>query len=85
MDGTDPIENYDAIHAELVQYNEQLAERPHIVVVTKSELPDAEPVSMKLKEHINSDVLLISAVTGAGLDSLTHAILRELEQQKIAQ
>ena len=84
MDGTDPIENYDAIHAELVQYNEQLAERPHIVVVTKSELPDAEPVSMKLKEHINSDVLLISAVTGAGLDSLTHAILRELEQQKIA-
>ncbi|MFL2871268.1 MAG: GTPase ObgE [Pirellulaceae bacterium] len=85
MDGTDPIENYDAIYSELVQYNEQLAERPHIVVVTKSELPDAEIICMQLKEHINSDVLLISAVTGSGLDALTHAILRELAQQKVAQ
>lgn len=85
MDGTDPIENYDAIHSELVQYNEQLAQRPHIVVVTKSELPDAQQIRATLAEHIGSEVLLISAVTGMGLDALTNAILHELDEQKVAQ
>ena len=85
MDGTDPIQNYDAIHSELVQYNEQLAQRPHIVVVTKSELPDAQQIRAQLAEHIGSEVLLISAVTGMGLDALTNAILHELDGQRIAQ
>ena len=42
MDGTDPLENYHAITDELVQYNEQLGQRPQLVAVTKAELPDAE-------------------------------------------
>ena len=38
MDGTDPLENYHAITDELVQYNEQLGQRPQLVAVTKAEL-----------------------------------------------
>ena len=41
IDGSDPLENYDAIRAELVQYDARLGERPEIVAVTKAELPGA--------------------------------------------
>ena len=63
MDGTDPLENYHAITDELVQYNEQLGQRPQLVAVTKAELPDAEQVRDQLAAATNSDVFLISSVT----------------------
>jgi GTP-binding protein len=78
LDGTEPLENYRAIRNELRQYNEQLCQRPEIVVVTKCELPDAADIRQQLTEHLQRDVLLISAVTGQGLNHLTRAIAREM-------
>ncbi len=80
MDGTDPLENYHAITDELVQYNEQLGQRPQLVAVTKAELPDAEQVRDQLAAAINSDVFLISSVTGQGLNELSNAIFQALQQ-----
>ena len=80
MDGTDPLENYHAITDELVQYNEQLGQRPQLVAVTKAELPDAEQVRDQLAAARNSDVFLISSVTGQGLNELSNAIFQALQQ-----
>ena len=80
MDGTDPLENYYAITDELVQYNEQLGQRPQLVAVTKAELPDAEQVRDQLAAATNSDVFLISSVTGQGLNELSNAIFQALQQ-----
>ena len=80
MDGTDPLENYRAITDELVQYNEQLGQRPQLVAVTKAELPDAEQVRDQLAAATNSDVFLISSVTGQGLNELSNAIFQALQQ-----
>lgn len=80
MDGTDPLENYHAITDELVQYNEQLGQRPQLVAVTKAELPDAEQVRDRLAAATNSDVFLISSVTGQGLNELSDAIFQALQQ-----
>lgn len=80
MDGTDPLENYHAITDELVQYNEQLGQRPQLVAVTKAELPDAERVRDQLAAATNSDVFLISSVTGQGLNELSNAIFQALQQ-----
>lgn len=80
MDGTDPLENYHAITDELVQYNEQLGQRPQLVAVTKAELPDAEQVRDQLAAVTNSDVFLISSVTGQGLNELSNAIFQALQQ-----
>ena len=80
MDGTDPLENYHAITDELVQYNEQLGQRPQLVAVTKAELPDAEQVRDQLAAATNSDVFLISSVTGQGLNELSNAIFQALQQ-----
>jgi len=78
MDGTDPIENYQTIRQELVKYNPALAERPEIVAITKSELPTAAEIHEQLAQTMEGNVLLISAVTGDGLNQLTGRILQYL-------
>jgi GTP-binding protein len=73
-DGTDPLENYRAIRRELVEYNDRLGQRPEVVAVTKCELPDAEAVRDQLRKECSTEVLLISAVTGQGLNTLVGAV-----------
>lgn len=70
LDGSDPIANYRAIRGELEQYGHGLAERPEIVAVSKAELPGAADVQRQLAATIGREVLLFSAVTGQGLDTL---------------
>ena len=74
IDGSDPLDNYRAIRNELIQYNELLGERPEIIAITKSELPGSQDVHQRFTEHLEHEVLLISAVTGNGLNQLTHQI-----------
>ncbi len=81
MDGSDPLENYQAIHSELTQYNEKLSQRPEIVVVTKADLPESSDIRDQLAESLDRDVILISAVTGQGLNQLTGKIARLLDEQ----
>jgi GTP-binding protein len=78
MDGTDPIENYKVIREELEQYSQELAQRPEIPVVSKAELPGSKEVCQQLEEAIGKEVLLISAVTGEGLNRLIHRIAEVL-------
>jgi GTP-binding protein len=79
MDGTDPVENYDHIRDELLQFDKTLGERPEIVAVTKSEIGGAEEVRDRLAERMKSPPLVISAVTGQGLNDLTSAIVAALD------
>jgi GTP-binding protein len=80
MDGSNPVENYRAIRGELEQYGHGLAERPEIIAVSKAELPGAAEVRQRLAAETGREVLLFSAVTGQGLDTLlarAHSLLRE--------
>ncbi len=77
-DGTDPVANYRAIRAELESYDPQLGRRPEIPVVTKADLPAAEEIRRRLEESLGRQVLLISAVTGEGLNRLVGQIAQLL-------
>lgn len=79
-DQTDPIENYLQIREELRLYDEELAGRPEVVAVTKSELADSEAAAELLEERIGRPVLRISSVTGKGLPQLLQATLRMLDE-----
>lgn len=79
VDGSDPISNYKKIRLELEKYNEQLTQRPELVVVTKSELPLASEIFEKLKSTVDHEVILISAVTGHGIKPLIHKIAQLLK------
>jgi GTPase len=81
-DGSDPVENYQAIRGELVQYGRGLGERPEVVAVSKAELPGAAEVQQRLAEATGLDVLLFSSVTGQGLDRLlqqAHTLRQQTE------
>ncbi len=83
QDGSQPLENYQTIRAELEKYSQELGARPEIVVVTKSELPEAEEVRAELDNHVSGDVLLISAVTGDGLNDLLRRITQTLDDRPV--
>ncbi len=80
LDGTDPSTNYRTIREELKRYDPQLGQRPEVLAVTKADLPGAEQVRQRLQADLGRPVLLISAVTGRGLDELVQTIVRTLEQ-----
>lgn len=80
MDQSDPIENYRNIREEMALYDPTLAERAEIVVVSKSELPDADAVAELLSEATGHPVHTISAATGAGLKELVARIVAQLEE-----
>jgi GTP-binding protein len=82
VDGSDPLGNYETIRTELVQYDAKLGERPEIVVVSKAELPGASDVREALAARTDQDVLLISAVTGQGLNQLVQRIAAVLHERQ---
>ncbi|HZN49934.1 MAG TPA: GTPase ObgE [Methylomirabilota bacterium] len=80
--GRDPIEDLKTINQELAAYSPDLAARPQIVVANKSDLPDAAPNRERVERHCASkglSLLVISAVTGAGLTDLVREIARRLD------
>ena len=79
LDESDPIENYHVIRNELVQFNDMLHQRKEIVAVTKAELPIADEIHTRLFKELNGPILLISAVTGQGLNDLRNVIVEALE------
>lgn len=90
MDGSDPVENYQTIRAELSAYSRDLAERPEIVAVTKGELPAAAEAASALKSLLGSgpgspQVHCISAVTGDGLGELLEEIWTKLGEARAEQ
>ncbi len=85
VDGSDPIENYRAIRRELVEYSEALGQRAEVIAVTKAELPGAAEVQQRLASELSREVLLISSVTGQGLNTLVRAVARELDARHTAE
>jgi GTP-binding protein len=78
LDGSDPVANYYAVRKELVEYKSILGDRPEIPAISKAELPGAAAVRDRLAHALGGEVLMISAVTGQGLNLLIQAIARLL-------
>jgi GTP-binding protein len=78
LDGSDPVANYHTVRHELQEYKASLGARPEIVAVTKAELPGASDVHRQLQGVVPGPLLLISAVTGQGLNVLVQAIAGRL-------
>jgi GTP-binding protein len=83
VDGSDPVRNYRMIRHELAQYSPALAERPELVVVTKMDLTGAAEARDRIALELGREVLSISAVTGAGIPRLLHAIRERLGERPL--
>jgi GTP-binding protein len=85
--GRDPIDDLQVINQELAAYSAALAARPQIVVANKTDLPDAAPNRERVERHCASKgltLLVISAVTGAGLTDLVREVARRLDSMSAA-
>ncbi|MDA0659702.1 MAG: GTPase ObgE [Planctomycetota bacterium] len=81
QDRTDPLQNYLTIRDELREYDVDLTTRTEIVAISKGELPSALEQQQRLAEHLGQPVLLISAVTGAGLRELVYKLAQNLRAE----
>ena len=80
MDGTDPVDNYHTIRAELERHSQVLADKPEVIVANKIDLDPEGAALTRIREELGSNVLTISAATGQGIKELA-----ELLWQKIAE
>ena len=86
------IERYSAIRTELGLFNEALLHKPEVVVLNKLDLLESDPelverARTELRKRIASirgthplpeEPLVISAVSGTGLEGFLHTIFREI-------
>lgn len=79
-DQSDPVDNYLAIREELRLYDPALAERPEIVIVSKSEIAIAVDVAELFEKRCGIKPLLVSAVTGRGMPDLIGRVMAELRK-----
>ena len=81
FEGRDPYEDYQKINAELKAYDENLLDRPQIVVANKMDMPNAADNLKRFKERLEDQtpVYEISALTKDGLKNLLFAIAEKLE------
>lgn len=83
LDGSanDPLADYSQIRSELALFDDQLAERPEIVVVNKIDLPEARQYWELLKENLNAlgiaEPLAISAATTENVTRLIQRVFEE--------
>ncbi|MCH7624097.1 MAG: 50S ribosome-binding GTPase, partial [Nitrospinae bacterium] len=82
IDGSDPVENYHLIRRELEQYSSLLAEKPEIIVATKTDLDPSLDKLKAFQEAIGKEVIGISSVTGFQIDKLSERLWREAQQIK---
>ena len=76
VDGSDPVENYATVEAELASHGHGLAELPRILALSKADLVPAEEAERAAAEwrERRADVLEVvvtSAATGQGLEDLS--------------
>ncbi len=81
-DGSDPVDNYHAIRAELASYSEVLAHKEEVIVVNKIDLDPDGTLLADLRDRLMRDVVPISAATGQGIKGLTELLWQRITQVK---
>jgi GTP-binding protein len=80
-EGRDPVEDFEAINAELKNYSEDLAKRPQIVVANKTDIMPDDTLLNKLRAHVSAlgyPLFVISAAAHSGTRELVQAIAARL-------
>jgi GTP-binding protein len=77
-DDPQPQTTYDLLRREAALHNADLAAKPHIVVVTKTDLlpPGTSPPAIRTVD--GAPLVAVSAVTGAGIPALLEALWQRL-------
>jgi GTP-binding protein len=76
VDSADPQATYELLRREAAQYSPELAAKPHLVVLTKTDLTAPRSPLPALQTQDGAPMLEISAVTGQGIGELKETLWR---------
>src|SRR3954471_16343965 len=85
LDGSDPVENFETVEAELREHGHGLAELPRIVALSKADLVPPEQAREAVElwtRRLNVEVIATSAATGEGLDELAGAVFQHVPPER---
>lgn len=86
LDESDPLANVELIENELLSYSAAFAERPVLIVLNKLDLLTQESLAALRARFVAAyparEIFSISAITGAGLDALVHALQDQVAELK---
>jgi GTP-binding protein len=78
----DPVTDYQVIRKELCAFDTELAKRPEIVVLSKSDLSEVREDYPRLKEEfarLGVELLLMSVATRDGIREVVHALRTKVQ------
>jgi GTPase len=84
----DPLAAIDTVVTELEQYSAELARLPRWLVLNKTDLLDDDALDALRERALSTlpdgqPLFMISAATGAGVDTLMQAVMRDIEQRQV--
>ena len=85
LDGSDPVENYETVEAELREHGHGLAELPRLLALSKADLvppEDAAEAAERWRDRLGLEVFVTSAATGEGLEELANAVFGRVPAEK---
>lgn len=85
---SDPIGSYKILLQELVAYNEQLASKPRLIALSKTDLmpdEDIEVLVQLIEDGLDEDIemLPVSAVAQKGIDRLRNTLWNRLKELRV--
>ncbi|MFW6074320.1 MAG: GTPase ObgE [Chloroflexota bacterium] len=83
LEGRDPVEDFQTIQRELVEYSEELAARPMFIVINKADLSETRNLLEYVQPQLEGGaerIFLVSAVTGEGVPELLNAVYERLSE-----
>ncbi|MCP4349455.1 MAG: GTPase ObgE [Desulfobacterales bacterium] len=81
IDKDNPLSDYETINNELALFKEELAKKPQIVVLNKSDLPGTEEAAEIFQSALEeTEVILISSLADKGINSLKSKLIQLLDK-----
>src|SRR5690625_2878090 len=76
LEGRDPYDDYQTINEELMKYDKDIFNKPHIIAANKMDMPHAEENLEEFKKRIDEDIQIfpISALTKRGLKEMIYTV-----------
>src|SRR5712691_6033925 len=79
IDSPDPQATYDLLRKEAASYSKELASKPHVVVLTKSDLATPHAACDTLRTEAGAPVITISAVARQGIPELLEVLWKTVK------
>lgn len=79
-DGSDSAENYRTIRSEIEKHSKALASKPEMIVANKIDLDPDGKIVEELRRKLNTEIHVISAVTGSGIKELSEFLWQKVQE-----